>query len=29
MRNIVAIVFALCGHLWLAFWRLLWKVIDR
>lgn len=29
MRTIAAIIFALCGHMVIAFWLLLWKVIDR
>lgn len=29
MRTFAAIVFALCGHLSIAFWLLLWKVLDR
>lgn len=29
MRTVAAIVFALCGHMTIAFWLLLWKVCDR
>lgn len=29
MRTFAAIIFALCGHLGIAFLLLLWKVMDR